>query len=196
MLLVALLVAQPDLEALAAAAAESRKRFEGGYATWTATHTLENGAAIEVRCARQGDRSRVLMKSHDAELGRLLARDGVWYVSDPSGDRQHRPYEAAFFLPTWTLYQAASEPVFLEDPAELRGLPFDGAADGVGTWRPPPDPAGHGEYEEPRPPPPRPRAPREGRRGLEGLATHLGCGFFRLYLRLRAILQPALNLSG
>ncbi len=92
---------------------------------------------IEARFARHGDRHSVVMKVGEQELGRLLVRDGVWHAIDAAGARKHRPYEAAFTLPTWYFYMAASEPVFLEDPDELKGMPFEGVADGVGTWRQP-----------------------------------------------------------
>lgn len=137
MLFALLLAGQPDLDALAAAAAAARKRFESGAATWTATHTLENGAAVDVHVARHGERASVVLKAGGNDLGRLLVRDGLWHVLEAGDGRKHRPYEAAFALPTWYLYLQAAEPVFLDDPGELRGLPFDGVAEGVGTWRQP-----------------------------------------------------------
>jgi len=127
----------PDLDRLSAAGLASAERLKTHQATWTATHTLENGASINVHVVRQGDRQSVVLKVANQDLGRLIVRDGVWYVSDALGARKHRPYEATFFLPTWYLYLQRAMPEYITEVSTLKGLPYEGSAGEVGVWRQP-----------------------------------------------------------
>ncbi len=127
----------PDLDRLAAAGRVSAERLGTRQATWTATHTLESGISINVHMARQGDRQSVALKAADQDLGRLIIRDGVWYVSDPLGHRKHRPNEATFFIPTWYLYLQEADPQFITDGLMLKDVPFEGRIGEVGVWRQP-----------------------------------------------------------
>jgi hypothetical protein len=127
----------PDLKKVAAAGRASAKRMADRQAVWTATHTLENGASIDVHVIRQGERQSVVLRVGQQDFGRLIIRDGIWYVSDSLGPRKHRPYEAAFFLPTWYLFWLRSEPRFVTDADQLAGLTFEGVEGEVGVWREP-----------------------------------------------------------
>lgn len=137
MLLAATLLLQPDLEALAAAGKANLARFERGDAGWTAAVTLENGATIEVRCLKQGEARSFQLGVGAQDFGTLLIRDGLWHVSDPAGHRKHRPYEAAFYLPTFYLFLRRAEPTFVVDAKGFDGFRFEGSAGDVGTWRQP-----------------------------------------------------------
>jgi hypothetical protein len=137
LLLVLSLQNPPDLEKLAAAGQATRQRIAAGQASWTAFITLENGLVVEAHVATQGDRESTVLRANGQDLGRLIVRDGIWYVSDPLGARKHRPYEAAFFIPTWYLYRQLAQPQFVTDPAALRDGTFVGIDGDVGTWRTP-----------------------------------------------------------
>src|SRR5687768_1041702 len=80
----------PDLQKVAAAGQASAKRMADRQAVWTATHTLENGASIDVHVIRQGNRQSVVLRVGQQDFGRLIIRDGIWYVSDSLGPRKHR----------------------------------------------------------------------------------------------------------
>jgi hypothetical protein len=137
-LLLALAVQNPpSLEKVAAAGRATIKRLSAGQSTWTTFITLENGVVVEVHVAVQGDRESTVLRANNQDLGRLIVRDGVWHVSDALGARKHRPYEAAFFIPTWYLYRQMAEPKCVTDPAALRGWKFSGVDGEIGTWHEP-----------------------------------------------------------
>ncbi len=132
---------EPDLSALVKAGRASAERLQKECASWTSSTTGPNGSVFIVDVLACPDMRRsifsVQAQGQRVEIFRLIARGGVWYMTEGKRAGKYRPYEAPSDWPTAYLYLSRSEPRFVaQDEPGILGT-YEGKLQGVATYRSP-----------------------------------------------------------
>jgi hypothetical protein len=134
-------MAQIDMKALTDAGAATARKLSVSPAKWDVRHTLGSGAVIHVSVLRAGDRQRTIFTlergGHQAELFRIVSRDGFWYVTDRTGSSKYRPYEAPADSPFIYMTLERSAPLFVDTPKQLLAGKLEGIEGTIATFRTP-----------------------------------------------------------
>lgn len=135
---------EPDRAALIEAGRATIGRLQREFASWSVIFGSESDRTRFVSDVVSAPGMwRLTLSTETAgrrkELNRIIARDGFWYVQNPSGKpEKSRPYEAPFGNPNFYVHVACAMPRFVgqEDaPADLGA--FEKIESGVAIYRSP-----------------------------------------------------------
>ncbi len=129
---------QPDLAMLVRAGRETAVRLERQAASWTATTRLPNDLRVVVTILSTPSMRRTVLTPQVGErkLGelRIIARDGLWYVSELGSKRKYRPFEAPLLMNAAYFFLLRGEPRFVGKVSQKRFGNYEGTKDGVATY--------------------------------------------------------------
>jgi hypothetical protein len=128
-----------DFKQLASAAQQTREKLTTTAASWDIRNTVKGSVVVQLSVLRTPDRQRTIFTieqgGRSTEIFRIVARDGVWYVTDQTGFHKYRPYEAPVITPFIYLCLDRSIPKLISSPDQLADDKLEDVQGNVATFR-------------------------------------------------------------